>query len=225
MDLGLADHSYSLWSSPSLNDLIPTLRNDEHLVGFNVTIPFKKDILQYSDQIDAEAAAIGAANTIQVKREGGKCIWKAYNTDVYGFEQSIKPFLHQSHHRALVLGKGGAAAAVCHVLKKLGVEVTVVTRQPNAARELSWTELNEYVIRAHYLIINTTPLGMFPHLEECPPLPYEYLTPSHFLMDLIYNPAETLFLKKGKERGTEILNGLSMLHHQAEKAWQIWQAL
>jgi shikimate dehydrogenase len=178
--------------------------------------------MQYLDQISDEAREIGAVNTVLVRRESGKLKLIGYNTDVYGFEKSIKPFLKFTHHRALVLGTGGASKAVVYVLKKLGVDVVLVSRNQSQPNICTYALLNEHLIKSHLLIVNTTPLGMFPEVDTFPDIPYEFLTPEHFLIDLVYNPEETIFLKKGKEKGTMILNGLSMLHLQAEKAWEVW---
>jgi shikimate dehydrogenase len=144
-----------------------------------------------------------------------------HNTDVFGFHQSIKPFFEGYHEKALILGTGGASKAVAYVLKNLGVELTYVSRNPKVG-QLSYDDINEYVIKFHPMIVNTTPVGMYPNVEDKVNIPYEHLTQQHFLVDLIYNPQETVFLKEGRLKGAKTLNGLTMLHQQAEKAWQIW---
>ena len=146
---------------------------------------------------------------------------KGFNTDVFGFEKSLLPLLKNQHAKALILGTGGASKAIEYVLKKLRIEYLLISRsrKPEAG---SYKDLNKELVSSHTIIINATPLGMFPNINECPPIPYEYLTEEHVLYDLIYNPEETLFLKKGKEKGAQVKNGLEMLHLQAEKAWDIW---
>jgi shikimate dehydrogenase len=190
-----------------------------------VTIPHKISVIPFLSELDETAKAVGAVNTIKITRADGKTFLKGYNTDVYGFEMSLKSHLQPGHHKALVLGTGGAAQAVTHVLKKLGIDHMLVSREPapGNSSEVSYKELNEYAVKNFPLIINTTPLGMFPDTESCPPLPYEHLDESNFLFDLIYNPEETLFLRRGREKGALIQNGLSMLKLQAEKAWEIWR--
>lgn len=191
------------------------------LRGLNVTIPYKEQVLPFLHTLDATAAAVGAVNTIRI--DGDRML--GYNTDVYGFRQSIKPFLTSAHERALILGSGGASKAVYYALKEIGIDCFFVSRDKNklpGKNVLGWEELNEYVMQAFKLIVNTTPLGMFPDVEEAPALPYSALTPEHLLYDLIYNPAETQFMKRGKAAGATAMNGLDMLRLQAEQAWQIW---
>lgn len=191
-----------------------------NLCGLNVTIPYKEQIIPYLDEIDEQAKKIGAVNTIYIDKETGKK--KGYNTDVYGFKQSLKPFLENQHQRALILGTGGASKAVAYVLNELGIITAFVSRTPQAENQLSYDELNENILASFLLIVNTTPLGTFPNLEEKPPLNYSAITPNHLLYDLVYNPAETAFLKEGKKRGALTINGEQMLQLQAEKAWEIW---
>lgn len=192
-------------------------------IGFNVTVPYKEAILPYIDELDATAKQIGAVNTVKVvyDQNGGYKLF-GYNTDAHGFHQLIKPFLETQHERALILGDGGASKAVQYVLKNYGINCLIVSRKPQPG-QISWEEINEYIIKHHFLIVNTTPIGMYPNINDCPNLPYENLTSKHLLIDLIYNPLETIFLKKGKENNSAVLNGLTMLHQQAEKAWDIFK--
>lgn len=218
--LSLTDHHYLNYELATLDEL-PDLIQRVKPSGLNVTIPFKEDVIQYVDRLSKEAEEIGAVNVLQIKSINNSIEVIGHNTDAFGFHQSIKPFFEGYHERALVLGTGGASKAVAHVLTQLGVNITYVSRTPEFG-QLGYDEINEYVMAFHPMIINTTPVGMFPNQDEKAGIPYEYLTDKHFLVDLIYNPEETLFLKEGKARGAKTLNGLSMLHQQAEKAWEIW---
>lgn len=211
-----------------LSDL--SLLKDEvlrrRLSGFNVTIPYKEHILTMLDHVEAEAAAIGAVNCVKVDWASDTAFTlSGYNTDHYGFAQSIKPFLEPVHNKALVLGTGGSSKAVAYALHKIGVDVYFVTsREKKGGNYFFYDELNAYMLEACKLIVNTTPLGMFPHTDASPAIPYQYLSPQHLLYDLVYNPEETLFLKKGKEQGAVTINGLNMLRLQADKSWEIWTA-
>jgi len=189
--------------------------------GFNVTIPFKESIIPFLDELSPEAKVIGAVNT--VKLVNGKAI--GYNTDAFGFQQSIKPFLTNLHDRALILGTGGASKAVAFVLKNIGIDVLYVSRNPSKPNEFSYTDINEYMLSACKLIVNTTPIGTFPNITESPIFPYQFLTAEHLVVDLIYNPSETLFLHQAKQAGATILNGESMLKEQALKSWEIWNSI
>ena len=190
----------------------------ENYTGCNVTIPYKEEIIPYLDELDNVAKAIGAVNVISFK--DGRSI--GYNTDAFGFHQSIKPFLTNQHERAIIFGTGGASKAVEHVLNSLGVNVIFISRNPSDKNHFSYNEVNENMIKACKLIINCTPIGTFPKTEECIDLPFSSLTQHHLVIDLIYNPIKTLFLTKAEENGAMILNGESMLKHQALKSWEIW---
>lgn len=186
--------------------------------GLNVTIPYKQSIIPFLDDLDDEAKKIGAVNTIQFKNN--KKI--GYNSDVFGFEKSLLPLLPKDHQQALILGTGGASKAVEYVLKKLNIPFQYVSRIASATA-ITYENINKEIIDTHSIIINTTPLGMYPNIDSAPPLPYNFITPKHLLYDLVYNPEETLFLKKGKEKNAILKNGLEMLYLQAERSWQIWQ--
>lgn len=220
--LSLSDHYYMNYELGSIDEL-PDLIKRVKPVGLNVTIPYKEEVLQYVDELSEEAREVGAVNTLQIRWLGSKFNIIGHNTDVFGFHQSIKPFFEGYHERALILGTGGASKAVAYVLAILGVQTTYVSRNPNPG-QLSYEDLNEYVIKFHPMIVNTTPVGMYPNVDEKVDIPYEFLTDKHLLIDLIYNPEETQFLKEGKARGAKTLNGLTMLHQQAEKAWEIWSS-
>jgi len=196
-----------------------TLIKKNSFSGINVTIPYKVSIIPLLDELSEEVQSIGAVNTIQFKDD--KLI--GYNTDYIGFHNSIKPFLENTMEQALILGTGGASKAIVYALEKIGIKCLCVSRSPKE-NQLNYEELNEFVLKHHLLIVNTTPLGTSPNINECPDIPYQYITENHLLVDLVYNPAETLFLKKGKEKRANILNGKSMLVHQAEEAWKIWNS-
>ena len=189
-----------------------------NLFGLNVTIPYKEEIIPYLDRLDPIAESIGAVNTVRFF--GGQTI--GYNTDVIGFENSLKPFLEHGMERALVLGTGGASKAVIHVLKKIGLDVLKVSRNPGGNSQISYEECNEDAVKWHRLIVNTTPLGTSPNVDDLPAIAYEGITSNHLLYDLIYNPEKTRFLAEGESKGATILNGLSMLKIQAESSWEIW---
>jgi shikimate dehydrogenase len=217
---GITDCTYSNFSIVGIEEL-PGILADPDLCGLNVTIPYKRVVLDYLHYKSDVAAAIGACNCIRI--EGGRLT--GYNTDVVGFERSLSRHLAPHHSQALVLGTGGAAKAVEWVLERLGIAYVSVTRRPRpGTTDMSYEQMTAEVLAKATLIINTTPLGMYPQTEECPPLPYEALTPRHYLFDLIYNPARTLFLRKGEERGAVVENGHEMLILQAEESWRIWNA-
>jgi shikimate dehydrogenase len=216
---GLTDHTYQNYELDAIEKLKQLVAGMPDLKGLNVTIPYKESVIPFLDALSAEAREIGAVNCIKI--EQGKLT--GHNTDAYGFAQSIKPFLDVNHQRALILGTGGAAKAVSYALKKIGVEVYFASASgKKTGNTLLYPEINDRVMQSFRLIVNTTPLGMMPHENECPALPYPLFTPEHLAYDLIYNPEETLFLKQAKERGAVTMNGLSMLKLQAEKSWEIW---
>lgn len=188
--------------------------------GFNVTIPYKEEIIPLLDELDEVAKEILAVNTVVIKN--GKSI--GYNTDAYGFHQSIKPFMTNRHERAIILGTGGASKAVEYVLKSLGVNVIFISRNPVGDNQFSYDEVNEHMLDACKLIVNCTPVGTFPNVDECIEIPFDYLTEHHLVIDLIYNPAKTKFLSRAEENNAMILNGESMLKHQALKAYELWKA-
>ena len=204
---------YSLYPTKeeNLESKVESLLNS--LDGFNVTLPYKQAIIPYLDRLDETAEAIGAVNVVH-RRMG-------YNTDCLGFMDSIKPLLRGYDKQALVLGTGGASKAVCYGLRKLGITTTLVSRTPREGI-LGYNELTDEVMAAHTIIVNCTPLGMFPDVDSCAPIPYEHITARHLLFDCVYNPEETLFLRKGKAQGATTRNGIEMLIGQAKAAWKIW---
>jgi len=209
--------TYDNYAIPEIS-LLPVLLDAERPEGLNVTIPYKEAVIPYLDELSDPVAEIGACNCITI----GDGIRKGYNTDVIGFELSLKKFLSPRHDRALVLGTGGASKAVCHVLRKLHIPYALVSRDPSAA-DLDYASLDAAIISDHRLIINTTPLGMYPDVHACPDLPYEGVGEGHYLYDLVYNPEKTIFLSKGEERGAVISNGQDMLRIQADESRKIWK--
>ncbi|MEO8588103.1 MAG: shikimate dehydrogenase [Flavobacteriales bacterium] len=215
---GLADHRYDPFELDAVEELPLLLRDTPDLVGLNVTIPFKRSVIPLLDAVDPLASAVGAVNTIAI-RDGRTT---GYNTDVEGFRSTLLPLLKGKKPRAIVLGSGGASRAVVCVLKELGIRFRVVSRSRERG-DLTWDLLDPIIVSVCPLIINTTPLGMFPDVEGRPELPYEAIGARHILIDLVYNPEETAFLREGRLRGANTTNGLHMLEAQAEASWRIWQ--
>lgn len=215
---------YDLYPIPDITDFPRLVEKDTQLMGINVTIPYKIAVMDYLDQLSPEAKAIAAVNCIRIDRkDSDKPLLTGYNTDVYGFTESLKPLLQSHHHAALILGNGGAAKAVSFALGRLGIPHTIVSRSARKG-QLTYAQLDAAVIGIHPLIINSTPLGTYPDVMNCPNIPYGLLDDRHLLYDLVYNPPETEFLKRGKARGAVAKNGLEMLELQAERNWEIWNA-
>lgn len=217
------DAEYVNFEIDNIKELRNIVKDNPDLKGLNVTLPYKTQVIPLLDDIDEDARRIGAVNVIKfTKGLFGKTKLKGYNSDIIGFKQSIDPLLNQSHRKALILGTGGAARAVFQGLKQLGIGATWVSR---SAREfgITYEEITAKTMEQYTVIVNTTPLGMYPNVDESPNIPYELLTPNHLLYDLLYNPDETLFMKKGKQMGAVVKNGLEMLLLQAFAAWDIWQ--
>ncbi len=222
---GLKDHRYDLFELKEITEFPGLLKKKQDLHGLNVTIPYKEAIIPYLDDLDPLAAAVGAVNTIVIK--DGRT--KGYNTDVAGFRSLIGPMTgtltdpgSDIKARALVLGSGGASRAVAFVLREMGIRFRIVSRSRERG-DLTWDLIDPTVLRVCRLIINTTPLGMHPELKEAPPLPYSALTAKHALIDLVYNPVETAFLRHGEAHGAKTMGGLGMLQAQADEAWRVWQ--
>lgn len=197
---------------------------NQHLYGLNVTIPYKEQVIPFLNELAPEAQKIGAVNTIKIEREPGNMYFYhliGYNTDYIGFKKSIEPLIRQTHKKALVLGTGGVSKAVCQALEDMDIEWKYVSRKGGNGR-FTYDDIDKNVLDEFKIIVNCTPVGTFPNMEECPNLPYQFLTSEHLLYDLVYNPAETLFLKKGKTQGAAIKNGAEMLELQALASWEIW---
>ena len=211
---------YANFPIPSIESFAALWKEHPNLEGLNVTIPYKKEVIAFLQHSSPVVESIKACNCI---RKFNNELY-GYNTDVIGFEKSLLPFLQSHHTHALILGTGGASAAVQWVLQKLNIQYQVVSRKGNAVANLSYEQLTKSIIETHTLIINTSPLGMFPNVNEAPPIAYEGITAQHHLYDLVYNPTETLFMKNGLAKGATVQNGLAMLHIQAEESWAIWNA-
>ncbi|HEY0029994.1 MAG TPA: shikimate dehydrogenase [Bacteroidia bacterium] len=224
----IPDCNYELFPIENIEQLPSLIEAHPDLCGLNVTIPYKESVIPFLDELDPIAKKVAAVNCIKIEQlADNKKKLTGYNTDVFGFRQSIKPFIEIQHERALILGTGGASKAVHYVLKEIGIECYFATRsksvqQQTANNIFTYEELNENMINAFKLIVNTSPVGMAPDTNNAPSIPYQYISPAHLLYDLVYNPAETEFLKRGKQQGASTVNGFSMLQQQAEEAWRIW---
>ena len=217
--LKLSQYSYENFDLQEIDEFKEVIDTNEDIRGLNVTIPYKEAIIPYLDELDSQAEKIGAVNTIKFTPKG----LKGFNTDAYGFRNSIEPYLQRHHKKALILGTGGASKAIAFVLDELGIDFSFVSRNPSK-HQLSYTDLTEDILQENKIIINCTPLGTHPDIEKKPAIPYQHIGSEHLLFDLIYNPDKTAFLKEGELRNATICNGLSMLEFQAEKAWEIWNS-
>ena len=215
----IADCVYDNFELATINDFPQLLQKLPDLKGLNITIPYKEDILPLLTDSNSIVKEIGACNCIRLDGEAVT----GYNTDVIGFWRSLQPQLMPHHKKALILGTGGAAKAIRYVLQQLGIDYRMVSRR-KGLEEMGYEDLGEEALAEYHLVINTTPLGMYPNVNADPPIPYEYLTSKHFLYDVIYNPAKTKFLAEGEKRGAQICNGYEMLIEQAEESWRIWTA-
>ncbi len=204
---------------PYINNFESFIRKYPNLKGVNITIPYKKEIIQFVNYLSNEALEISAVNTIKIKENS----LLAYNTDAFGFKKSFVKHLKETHKKALVLGNGGAAKAVIYVLKQLKIPFLIVSRDKKG--DISYKEINEIILNQYKIIINCTPLGTFPRTDQCPFIPYQFMTKDHYLYDLVYNPVESKFLKKGIESGAIVKNGIEMLYIQAELSWDLWNQL
>ena len=219
----LSGHEYLNFELDSIEEFPAIFEKGKNISGLNCTIPYKQQIMPYLDEIDREAAQIGAVNTVKIIHHNGKRILKGFNTDLYGFENSLCPMLNEKHKKALILGTGGASKAIKFLFDKLNIQfLSATTKNQLAENEIAYSQLSEDLMKEYLIIINATPLGTFPKVDNCPEIPYQAITPDHVLFDLVYNPEETLFLKKGKEMGAKTKNGLEMLHLQAIRSWEIW---
>lgn len=220
----LEDCVYENFPLESIDLFHELIGKEPELIGLNVTIPYKQKVISFLDNLDPEAKTIGAVNTIKIIRDDDKIILKGFNTDMYGFEEPLLRALRPHHKSALVLGTGGASKAVVYILKKHGINYQYVSRNPKNDDYLSYDQVTPEILRKNKILINCSPLGMHPNEDKCPSLPYEAVTSQHILYDLIYNPIKTLFLQKGEIKKATLINGLPMLHIQAEKSWEIWTA-
>ena len=219
--MGLDNYQYYNFDIPEIEEFPFLLyHREDEFKGLNVTIPYKEAIIKYLDEVDDEAQNIGAVNTVKITDEN-KLV--GYNTDVFGFQKSIEPLLKSHHKKALILGTGGASKAIAYVLKKLNIDFKSVSRI-EAENRFTYEMLDAEIMNDYTIIVNCTPIGTHPNIEDSPVIPYQFITDKHLLYDLIYNPAETKFLQEGKKHGASIKNGLEMLELQAEKSWEIWNS-
>lgn len=220
------DGRYSLFPLDSIKELTRLVNDHSRLTGLNVTIPYKQQVLEWIDEVSEDVSHIGAVNTIVVKRDKlGNARLVGHNTDWIGFKESVEPLLHSEITKALILGTGGASKAVFYALRRLGIEGTFVSRFPEKAsliNAISYSDISKEILETHPLVVNTTPVGMFPDMDSCPPIPYNLLSSSNVCYDLIYNPEQTMFMKLASAHNAIVKNGLEMLHLQAEAAWKIW---
>ncbi len=212
---------YINFEIPSIDNLPEILDSNPELRGFNVTIPYKEKVISFLDSVSAEARAIGAVNVVKVTHKGNNTILKGYNSDVIGFTKSIEPLLDKNHKKALILGTGGASKAINYGLKSLGLQTVFVSRYERPGT-IQYEKITPDIIKEYSVIVNCTPCGMYPHVDECPNLPYDAMNTHTILYDCIYNPDETLFMKKGKQYGATVKNGLEMLLLQAYASWDFW---
>ena len=213
---------YENYEIPSIDQLQEILDTTPNLRGLNVTIPYKEKVIPFLDSVTPEAQAIGAVNVIRVSHEGNDVKLKGYNSDVIGFTKSIEPMLDKKwHKKALILGTGGASKAINYGLKSLGLETVYVSRYQRPGT-IQYESITPEVVKEYNVIVNCTPVGMYPHTEECPPLPYDAMDSHTILYDLIYNPDETFFMRLGSKYGAEVKNGLEMLLLQALASWEFW---
>jgi shikimate dehydrogenase len=215
---------YKLFPLKSIDQFPKLIKKTPELRGLNITLPYKQTVLPLMNELDTLAKNVGAVNTIKIIRTGYRIFLKGYNTDAFAFQESIKPLLKPHHKAALILGNGGAAKAIQRALVYgLGIDhIMFVSRNPSTIGTLRYTELDHKTIDYYKLIINTSPVGMYPEVDSFPPIPYNFLSSQHLLYDLVYNPGQTVFLKKGIENGAQTKNGLEMLYLQAEKSWDVW---
>lgn len=217
-ELGLKKYSYANFDIQSIEELKKIMKKTEGLKGLNVTIPYKQEVIPLLDKLSKNASIIGAVNTITISKKGKT---KGYNTDYYGFRKALEPLLLPHHNKALILGTGGASKAVAFALRKMMIEYDFVSRT-GTDTIYAYEELDAAIFENYQIIINTSPVGTFPNVDECPPLDYALFSENHIAFDLVYNPAETKFLRLAKQYGADTENGYAMLVHQAERAWEIW---
>lgn len=213
---------YDNYELPDISLLPELVARETALRGLNVTIPYKQSVMTYLDAIDNVAQRIGAVNVIKIERDNNRVRMVGYNSDYTGFRNSLIPLLQPHHRRALVLGTGGASKAVCAALHDLNIATTLVSRTPGEGK-ISYEELSPEVMEAHTLIVNATPLGMYPRVTDCAPIPYTHITPRHLCYDVVYNPQQTAFMQRCALQGATVCNGLQMLYGQADAAWEIWK--
>ena len=218
------DSAYDNFEIDSISKFPEIIQNNPELVGLNVTIPYKEQVIPFLHELNDSAQKIGAINTIKIQRMGTEIKLRGFNTDTYGFENSLQAFLKPEHKKALILGTGGASKALKYVLEKLGIEYISASIEELKENEIRYEDINEQMMQERLVIINATPLGTYPKVDTFPNIPYEYITEKHLLFDLVYNPEETQFLARGKAKGARTKNGYEMLLLQAKKSYEIWNS-
>jgi shikimate dehydrogenase len=218
------DSTYENFEIDSISKFPEIIKNNPELIGLNVTIPYKEQVLPFLHELNDSAREIGAVNTVKIIRSGSEIFLKGFNTDTFGFENSLKPLLKEHHKKALILGTGGASKALKYVLQKLGIGFISASIEELKENEIRYEAIDKKMMDERLLIINATPLGTYPKTNTFPPIPYEYITEKHLLFDLVYNPEETQFMAKGKARGATVKNGYEMLLGQALKSYEIWNS-
>jgi shikimate dehydrogenase len=218
---GISDCEYRNYPLECIEDFTELVNSDKDLCGLNVTIPYKTEIIRYIDDKEQAIDDIGAVNVLKIRKIDGKPVISGFNSDITGIESSLRPYFAEGIRKALILGTGGSSKAVAYTLKKAGVEFSFVSRT-RKDNHLAYSDITPQLLSKTCLIINTTPLGMFPDVETMPAIDFTMLNEKHILFDLVYNPEMTSFLKRGKERGCRIITGLGMLHAQADRSWEIW---
>lgn len=221
LEENITDCEYLNFPITEISELPLIISRNQELYGLNVTIPYKEQVIAYLHETDPDAGKVGAVNTIKINRKGNTYFLKGFNTDIYGFTTALEEILTTKPGKALILGTGGASKAIAYSLKKMNISYQFVSRKKG---NLTYNDIDKVIINEHKLIINTTPLGMYPDTDSYPDIPYHFLNQEHILFDLVYNPSMTLFLSKGKEQGASISNGLRMLYLQAERSWEIWNS-
>ncbi len=217
------DFVYENYPIETIAMLPELIAKESSLIGLNVTIPYKQQVMEYLDDVDHVAHEIGAVNTIRIIRRKNEILLMGYNTDAYGFEQPlIQKLKTSSNHKGMILGTGGASKAVAYIFEKHHIDYVFVSRKPRVPEHISYENITNKMVKEYDIIVNTSPVGMYPNVEEKPVLPYEGINSHHIFYDLVYNPLRTAFLKEGEERNAITINGLDMLHLQAQKAWEIW---
>jgi shikimate dehydrogenase len=222
-ELGLDNFRYHTFSLTELSKLNNLVNSHKNLFGLNVTTPYKEHVIPYLSKVDQLVLKTGVVNTIIIHRENDKPYMIGYNTDVLGVMRILEEFDLSGVTDALILGSSGSAKTVSYVLKEMGINSSFVSRFPENGLQLSYNDVQKNILLTHRLIVNATPVGMFPNINNCPDIPYEHIGEKHICVDLVYNPAETLFLKKCKEQNAQTTNGLTMLYEQANKAWDLWK--
>ncbi len=219
---GIGNASYKLFSINEISKLKNIIASHPNLKGLNITTPYKELVIPFLDDIDDTILKLGTVNTIKIYREGDDYYLKGFNTDVAGLDKTFDSLNLKENVKALILGSGGSGKTLSYVLNQRGIESKNVSREPSNLEQIAYSKLTRLLIEKHQLIINASPVGMYPNIDNCPNIPYDYITENHTCLDLVYNPEETLFLKKCKEKGAKTINGSTMLYEQADKAWEIW---